>query len=103
MKKLLTPCFLWACIAAPITTGVMQHPMQQPTLVAGGDTAPQPGCDAAEQRGHSVMGGRADMELASNGIPIGSQRFEESLAQASSNPHPSSFPYRLQRGAGQGQ
>lgn len=41
----------------------MQHLMQQPTLVLGGDTAPQPGCDAAEQRTGSVMGGKADREV----------------------------------------
>lgn len=70
MKKLLTLCFFWACITAPIAAGVVQHPMQQPALVAGGDTAPQPGCEAAEQRTHSVMGGGADREVDSTGSSV---------------------------------
>jgi len=48
----------------------MQHPTQQPTLAAGGDTAPQPGCDTAEQRTHSVTGGRADREAENMSSPV---------------------------------
>lgn len=63
MKKLLTLCFFWTCIISPIATGVVQCPMQQPSLDAGGDMAPCSACDTAEQRTHSVMGGRADREV----------------------------------------
>lgn len=70
MKKLLTLHFLWAYITAPIATGVVHHPMQQPSLDAGGDTAPRPACDAAQQRTHSVMGGRADREVENMGSSV---------------------------------